>query len=76
MEVGVGQPSDTAPYYATTLPRTAGDKLTAATAADGSGHRPGDRYPVTDGAAQWLRGAVGEVLDDYTDDDVFGYGVA
>ncbi|MFI6731276.1 hypothetical protein NRF20_01825 [Streptomyces sp. R-74717] len=30
---------------------------------------------VADEIAQWLREAVGEILDDYTDDDVFDYGV-
>lgn len=30
---------------------------------------------VADGLAQQLREAVGEILDDYTDDDVFDYGV-
>jgi hypothetical protein len=30
---------------------------------------------VADEIAQRLREAVGEILDDYTDDDVFDYGV-
>ncbi|MFE7046033.1 hypothetical protein ACFU9X_43625 [Streptomyces atratus] len=30
---------------------------------------------VADEIAQRLRDAVGEILDDYTDDDVFDYGV-
>ncbi|MFE4798268.1 hypothetical protein ACFRFL_25095 [Streptomyces sp. NPDC056708] len=30
---------------------------------------------VADEIAQPLRDAVGEILDDYTDDDVFDYGI-